>query len=329
MTDEDNATRPHEGSDSHALGKARAAIHVVAGSGPVKADRLARGLAHIRRRCGEPTQAPNLATRTGYFAGDDATRLATLDAAFRDAQARVVWAARGGYGLTRLLRRLDPAPLRERPKLLVGFSDVTALLCWAWTQAGLMGVHGPVVGQLGELPPDDLERLWTLLEGELPEPLVAGEDGQPCTTLGAGRVEGRLFPANLEILRTLIGTPWLPDLRGAIVAVEEIGERPYRLDRALTHLLESGALRGVAGVAVGQLHACVEPENGGSKGWSAEEVIEDRFGRLGVPVLTGLPFGHAPKRNAALPFGAPARLDLEGASLEILEWSPPAALSQS
>jgi muramoyltetrapeptide carboxypeptidase len=294
-------------------------VHVIAPSGPVDLDRMQRGLAHVRRRLGAPSLAANLEHRTGYFAGDDGARLGALDRALRDDAIGVIWAARGGYGATRLLARLDPSLLRERAKLFVGFSDVTALLCWAFVHAGLPGIHGPVVGQLDELAETDRERLWDLLGGELPEPLLADEH---CTVLHGGRVEGPLIAGNLEVLRSLIGTPHMPSLRGAILAIEEVGERPYRIDRALTQLIDSGALRGVAGVVVGDLHGCSEPDNGGSRGWTAQEVCEDRLARLGVPVLLGLPFGHTPGRNAALGFGVRARLDADQGALEQLEPLP-------
>ncbi len=287
-----------------------------ASSGPVHPDRLRRGLAHVRRRFGEPHLAANLERRSGYFAGDDGERLAALDHALRDDRAQLLWAARGGYGAARLLGRLDPELLRRAPKLLVGFSDITALLCWAWVHARVPSIHGPVVAQLDELPEHDRERVFDLIAGELPDPLVADERS---AALHGGRVEGTLIPANLEVLRSLIGTPHMPALDGAILALEDVGERPYRIDRALTQLLDSGSLRGVAGVAVGDLHACVEPDNGGSRGWTADEVLEDRLARLGVPVLTGLGFGHAPGRNAALGFGVRARLDADQGSLEQLE----------
>ncbi|MCA9685815.1 MAG: LD-carboxypeptidase [Myxococcales bacterium] len=295
-------------------------VHVIAPSGPLSGDWADRGLAHVRRRFGEPTLAANLRECSGYFAGDDDERLRGIETALRDDAARIVWAVRGGYGATRLLSRLDPSLLRPPgapPKILVGFSDVTALLCWAWSRARLPSIHGPVVTQLDLLPPEDLERLWDLLDGEIPPPLVA--EAPEATALHGGRVEGTLIPANLEVLRSLAGTPFMPDLRGAILALEDVGERPYRLDRALTQLLESGALRGVVGVAVGDLHGCVEPQDGGSRGWSAVEVFAERLGRLGVPLVTGFPFGHAPGRNAALPFGVRGRLDASGGTLEVLE----------
>jgi muramoyltetrapeptide carboxypeptidase len=291
-------------------------VHVIASSGPVHADRLRRGLAHVRRRFGEPTLAPNLERRTGYFAGDDAERLAALAAALADDRAQLLWAARGGYGATRLLARLDPSPLRARPKLLLGFSDVTALSCWAFVHARVPSIHGPVVAQLDELPEHDRTRLFDVIAGEVPEPLLADEHS---AALCGGRVEGPLIGGNLEVLRSLIGTPHMPSLAGAILALEEVGERPYRIDRALTQLIDSGSLRGVVGVVVGDLHACTEPDDGGSRGWTADEVFEERLARLGVPVLTGLAFGHAPGRNAALGFGVRARLDADHGYLEQLE----------
>ena len=316
-----HATSPDRGSDaridafSPGSKPEAGSVEVIAPAGPVHAQRVRRGLAHVRRELGEPTLSANLERRCGYFAGADEERLAALRRALRDDRSRVLWAARGGYGCTRLLARLEPEPLRARPKLIVGFSDLTALLCWAWTRAGAVGIHGPVIGQLDELRPEDLERLWSLLAGELPPPLFVEDEA---TSLHGGRVEGRLFVANIEVLRSLIGTPFMPELRGSILALEEVGERPYRIDRALTHLLDAGCLRGVAGVAVGDLHGCVEPEDGGSQGWTAQEVVAERLARLGVPTLIGLPFGHHPRRNAALGFGVLARLDVEQGSLEQL-----------
>lgn len=290
-----------------------ARIVVAAPSGPVPADRLADGLAVVRALgLGEISLAPNLSARAGYFAGDDDLRVAALQAALDDPGVAAVLCARGGYGLTRLLPRLDPAGLRAAPKLLVGFSDVTALLCWA-LRAGVAAVHGPVVAQLATLDPDHAARLAATLRGELPAPLVGD------AAAGHGRVVGRLVPANIEVLRSLIGTPWLPDLAGAIVALEEIGERPYRIDRALTQLLTSGAFAGVRGFAVGQLCACEEPPTGNPDSPCAAEVLRERLGSTGLPVVFGLPFGHDPKFNAALPCGTAAELDAARATLTPLE----------
>lgn len=288
-------------------------VVVVAPSGPVPELRLAEGLAVLRALgLGEISLAPNLGVRTGYFAGDDLLRRTTLQAALDDPAVTAIICARGGYGLTRLLPDLDPAGFVARPKLLVGFSDATALLCWA-LGAGVTCVHGPVVTQLAGLPHEDALRLAGLLRGEVPAALVGTE------VAGSGRAVGPLVAANLEVLRSLVGTPWLPRLAGTIVALEEIGERPYRIDRALTQLLTSGALAGVRGFAIGQLHACEEPQAGNPDSPCAQAVVRERLAALGVPVVFGLPFGHLLTRNAALPCGTQVELDADRATLTLLE----------
>ncbi|MCB9568388.1 MAG: LD-carboxypeptidase [Myxococcales bacterium] len=293
-----------------------ARIHISAPSGPVPRDRFDAGLARLQAALPADYElADNLWAQDGYFAGDDRRRLAALQAALADPSIDAIIAARGGYGLTRILGGLDPRRLRDAPKLLVGFSDHTALLAWALQRAGIASIHGPVITQLGSLEDDDLDRLLELLRGEDPAALVAEEGA----VLRGGRVQGRLIAGNLEVLRALIGTPHFPDLSGAILAIEEIGERPYRIDRALTQLMSSGALRGVRGIAVGQLIGCEEPPEGNPQSPSAHSVIVERLAVLGVPVVTGFPFGHDFKFNAALPVGVMAELLADDAALYFLE----------
>jgi muramoyltetrapeptide carboxypeptidase len=290
-------------------------IHVVAPSGPVAAERLARGIKVLRRALrADVVVADNVHEQDGYFAGSDAVRLAALHLALADAESDAIICARGGYGATRLLGALDPERLRAQPKPIVGFSDITALLCWARVRAGVASIHGPVVTQLASLPPDDIDRLVDLLEGRVPPPLTA----EPGMVIGGGTVEGPLIVGNLEVLRSLVGTRFMPSLQGAVLGLEEVGERPYRIDRALTHLLSSGALRGVRGVIVGRLDGCEEPD-GGLIGPTAAEVVVERLGTLGVPVVTGFEFGHGTSRNAALPFGGAVRLHADDCTLECLE----------
>lgn len=294
-----------------------AKIHIAAPSGPVPKERFEAGLARLKACLpdAEIELADNLWHEQGYFAGDDRTRLRNLQAALADPSVDAIIAARGGYGLGRILGNLDPAGLRRAPKILVGFSDHTALLCWALARADIASIHGPVISQLGGLDDEDLDRLLELLRGEDPATLVAEEGA----VLHGGRVQGRLVGGNLEVLRSLLGTPYFPDLRGSILALEEIGERPYRIDRCLTHLLSSGALRGVRGIVVGQLIGCHEPKSGNADSPSAHAVIVERLEGLGIPVVTGFPFGHDFSRNAALPHGAMVELLADAAALYFLE----------
>jgi len=290
-------------------------VRVIAPSGPVAVERFERGLKVLRRRIDlEVIHAENLLEQDGYFAGTDAQRLRATHDAFADPEAVAVLCARGGYGATRLLPALDPERLRAAPKPIVGFSDITALLCFAWSRAGVVGIHGPVITQLSALADEDVDRLVDMLRGEVPAPLVADQG----TALHGGTVEGPLVAGNIEVLRSLVGTRFLPSLAGTILALEEVGERPYRIDRALTHLLQSGALRGVRGILVGQLHECEEPATG-NLGPSAAAVVHERLATLGIPVVTGFSFGHDSHRNTALPFGTMVRLAADQCTLEMLE----------
>jgi muramoyltetrapeptide carboxypeptidase len=264
------------------------------------------GLQVLRGRWGLRTRIrDDITARAGYLAGDDTRRLGEWDEAVADEEATAIFCARGGYGAMRLLPSIDPAPLLARPKLVIGFSDITALHAHL-NRAGLVTVHGPVVTQLGRAPGDALDHLWALLAGqpagpgawEVPPPgrgLSGGATSVP------GRASGRLLGGSLTMLAHLCGTPYLPSLRGAILAIEDVGERPYRLDRYLTQLRLAGALDGLAGVAVGQLTSCDDGDR------SAAGTVRHLLAELEVPVAEGFPFGHE-DRNLALPLGARATL---------------------
>jgi muramoyltetrapeptide carboxypeptidase len=274
----------------------------------VARDRFAAGAAILGARY-RLVHSERIFARTGYLAGSDDERLAELEAALADPSTKAVVCARGGYGLTRILGRLGDAPLRRAPKPIVGFSDVTALHAFA-ARAGVASIHGPVVGQLGELPFDDADALFALLESAEPPPPLDG-----LRALHPGAADGRLMGGNLEVLSRLAGTALQPDLRGAVLLLEDVGERPYRMDRSLTQLELAGALEGVAGVVLGDFVSCAERDGSPP---SAEEVLVERLGRRGVPILSGAPVGHG-ARNRALPLGARVRLDAAAGALVFLE----------
>jgi muramoyltetrapeptide carboxypeptidase len=252
-----------------------------------------------------------LFSRDGYLAGSDTRRAAELNRYLRDPQVKAIVCARGGYGLLRILPLLDSDALRSRPLPIVGFSDVTALLAWAHVTAGVRSIHGPVVTQLGELPASDPQALVRLLE----EPAPTGPWYRELKAVVPGRARGPLLGGNLEVLSRLVGTRYLPRLQGAILVLEEVGERPYRIDRTLTQLLLAGVLDGVAGVIVGRLEKCDEPDGTAP---TALEVVRERLAPLGVPFCVGAPVGHG-ERNKPFPFGAPALLDATAGTLELAE----------
>jgi muramoyltetrapeptide carboxypeptidase len=286
-------------------------VRVVAPAGPVPREGFAAGAEILGRRY-HLRHDEALFSREGFLAGSDERRLGELLAAFADPDARAVVLARGGYGLLRILPFLDPAVLRGRPLPIVGFSDGTALLAYA-ARAGVAAVHGPVVTQLGQLPARDHEALFRLLEEPAPGAVLTGLD-----ELVPGRVRGPLLGGNLEVFSRLVGTPYLPDLAGAILFIEDLGERPYRVDRLVTFLDLAGVFGAVAGVVVGDFSSCVEPEPTRASSPTASEVLAERLGRLAIPVAMGGLFGHG-TRNLALPHGCLCELDTRKGALFCLE----------
>jgi muramoyltetrapeptide carboxypeptidase len=281
------------------------AVRVVAPSSPFDPAALERGLAVLSGRLGlRPRMRADLVARRGYLAGDDGRRAEEWREAAADAEATAIFCARGGYGAMRLLPTLDPAPLLARPKALVGFSDVTALHA-ALNRAGLATVHGPVLTQLGRAPEDAVRQLEAVLFGA-PRPDAWGVPAPgagivAAQTVRPGRVSGPLLGGTLTLLAHLAGTPFAPPLDGAILLLEDVGEKPYRIDRCLTQLRLSGALDRVAGIAVGRLTACDDA------GVLAADVVREAALAAGVPAIEGLPVGHD-DANLAVPLGARATL---------------------
>ncbi len=246
--------------------------------------------------------ADGVLTRGGFLAGDDDRRAAELDGYLRDPEVRAIFVARGGYGSMRLLERLDAGALRADPKWIVGFSDITALLSWALARAGVCSMHGPVVTQLGELPAGDAEALFAALEDPAAAPSLGAL--QPVGAPG-GPIEGRLVGGNLALVAHLAGTPYLPALAGAVLLLEDVGERPYAVDRYLTGLHLAGALDGVRGVLLGDFTGCEETR--GPPDPDVWAVLDERLARFGIPGRRGAPVGHG-ARNLSLVIGGSIRL---------------------
>jgi len=294
-------------------------LGICAPAGPVKPERLRAGLARLgdafRLELAPSLTAPREAGVPSYLAASDDTRAAELSALFANPDVRAIILARGGYGLMRILSRIDPDLVRKDPKPIVGFSDATALLAWAY-QAGVRGIHGPMIAQLGDLGGGDVAHLIALLT----EPTAPGLRPWSLTAHGHGVYRGPLFAANLTLASVLIGTPWQLPLDGAIALFEDVGEKPYALDRYLTQMLLTGQLAMPAAVVIGDLTGCSPPNpvDGEPAPTDALTVILERLRAAGSPVGVGAPIGHG-NRNEAVPFGALSILDLDRGTLEITE----------
>lgn len=279
-----------------------ARIRLVAPASPFDRDEFERGVVALRARY-EVSFDPAIVERAGYFAGTDARRSRELLGAIDDDAVDAIVAVRGGYGASRLLAALEPERLARNPKLLIGFSDVTALHA-LWARSGLGSIHGPMVAGLGRAGPAQIERWQRTVEGALPPQL------NQLHALAPGRARGPLLGGNLAVLTALIGTPYLPDLAGCVLFLEDIGERPYRIDRMLTTWLQAGLLHQPAAIALGAFSDAAP----GSDGVTVADVLQERLGALGVPVLSGLPAGHVDD-NLELPFGAYVELDAGAGTL--------------
>jgi muramoyltetrapeptide carboxypeptidase len=251
-----------------------------------------------------------LRRRRGELAGTDEERAADLAWALGDPDVRAVWFARGGYGVTRILDRVDYRVLARRPRVLLGFSDLTALFAPVVRRASVPAFYGPVVADLrrpGRFDARSLDRV-------LAEPASATTHRLPARgILVPGRARGPLIGGCLSLLQALVGTPFEPDYRNAVLFFEEIGEAAYRVDRMLTHLRTAGRLDQVAGVVVGHMVDCGPHRRGGRP---LRQVLREALADLGVPVVTGLPAGHGP-RTLTLPLGFTATLDTAARSLRL------------
>jgi muramoyltetrapeptide carboxypeptidase len=281
-------------------------VAVAAPGGVFDRAAFTRGAEFIAARGYRVTWRANITTRSGYFAGDDERRAAELNSWLRDPEVKAILFARGGYGTSRIVDRLDFAALRRHPKAIAGFSDLTVLLLAATQRAGIAAFHGPMVAGTGKGKDGerDMARLLALLAGR-PGPRTH----RGLRAVRPGRARAAVTGGNLSLLAHSIGTPFQVASRGRILFVEEIGEAPYRIDRMVRQLQLAGVFRGVAGVVLGQFPDIKPADRRAVNGLFAEAL-----GNRTVPVVSGLAAGHAAP-NRALPFGVTATLDADAGTL--------------
>jgi muramoyltetrapeptide carboxypeptidase len=283
----------------------RDSVHVVAPAGPFDRPSFDIGLGLISRRYA-PSLRADLFDAWRYLAGSDSRRSQELAHALTDRDARAIFCARGGYGCMRLLPSL---PLADAaPSALVGFSDVTALHL-ALQALGRVSIHGPVLTHLAIQPPEVHDALFRLLESPEPPPPLHGTDSYV-----PGSVEGPLLGGNLAVFSRLLGTPYMPALDGAVLLLEDIGERPYRLDRMWTHLKLAGVFSRVRGIVLGGFTLCEEKD----ADYGSADVLRSLAEETGLPCAAGFPIGHATP-NFPVALGTRVRLDASAARLTFLE----------
>jgi muramoyltetrapeptide carboxypeptidase len=268
---------------------------------------LKRGLDALRKMGLDVRVGQHALAREGYLAGNDEQRLGDLLELFDDPEVRAIWFARGGYGTARLLDRIPWKRLQSKRKTLIGYSDLTALFAAALPRWGGVCLYAPVVTELGNPELFHAGSLRGSLAGRPPE-LNIKKSG----VLRHGRARGPLMGGNLSVLVHLSGTLFFPDLRGAVLFLEETGEEVYRIDRMFTQLRLAGALNGVAAVLLGAIDT--PPRRRFPPQRPLRDVVEETFGPLGVPVVGGLAAGHV-KRKRTLPLGAETIVDTHAGTI--------------
>ena len=280
-------------------------VAVVAPASPFDRASFEAGLEIIGRRY-QVHHGPGLLARHRYLAGTDERRLGELASALADTDARAIFCARGGYGMMRLLPGLEG--IAVAPKPVIGFSDITALHQSLQRQR-LVSIHGPVITQLSRLDSHAHARLFELLESAAPASDLAGLE-----TYVDGTAEGPLLGGNLSVLTRLLGTPFLAPLEGAVLLLEDVGERPYRLDRMWTHLALAGVFRQVRGIVLGDFSGCEDKD----ADYSSAQVLRELAIQAGLPCAAGFPIGHG-ARNQPVPLGTRVRLEAGARRLTFLE----------
>jgi muramoyltetrapeptide carboxypeptidase len=280
-------------------------VGILAPSSPVEQSEISEGLRLLTSFPLKVRQGGHLFDRVRYLAGSDYDRVSDLHEMFSDPEVKAVFCARGGYGSARLLREIDFPLIRNNPKIFVGFSDLTTLLIALYKECGLVTIHGPTITSLPH------EKNWEHLSRLITTSQKLQVSFRQGGVINQGKARGTLLGGNLATLCSLLDTPYLPTFKGTILFLEEKGESPYRLDRMLTQLILSHRLNGLAGLVIGQMVDCGNQEE-------VSSLLNERLGKLPVPIVTGLPFGHGGE-NIALPLGLPALLDTERMVLEIEE----------
>lgn len=283
-------------------------IAIVAPSAALADDSAQKGLEYIRSLGYKIKLSRSVTAHAGYLAGSDELRASDINSAFADDEVNAILCLRGGYGATRLLPLLDYETIAAHPKLFVGFSDITALHTVFLQRCGFSSIHGTMVMSIGrgasEYTKQELSR--GLTQPFAPHTLALPENCQP-ETLVPGQAEGPLYGTNMMLLTTLLGTPYALDGTGGILALEEVGEEAYAIDRMLCQLEESGLIERIKGLAFGEFYHC-GPNEDADYEWTVKEVITAYAKKWGKPAVWGLPFGHG-KDNAWLPLGQNVRLD--------------------
>ncbi len=292
-------------------------IGLITPGSPVPPEKIEQSIITCQKLGLQPVLGKNIHESTGYLAGTDEQRLGDLHSMFSNPDIKGIWCIRGGYGCTRLLPAIDYDLIRQNPKILIGYSDITALHLAIGKICRLVTYHGPVSSSKPTSYTIDMLKKTVLNEDASALSIHSTpEAADQIKVIRPGSVNGTVTGGNLSLLSAMAGTRWSPDFSGRIVCIEDIGEKPYRIDRMLVQLFQSTDLSKAAGIILGQFTDCEAKPN--EKSFTLEQTLRYQFRDFNGPVLYGFSFGHIDDQ-CTLPFGISSRFDTDEKILHLLE----------
>lgn len=299
-------------------------VGLICPASPINEDRLKKAVANMESLGLIPVPGKNIMNQNGYLAGKDIERLQDLHDMYRDPSIKAIWCIRGGYGATHLLPYIDYSLIDANPKLLIGYSDITAFHNALFTKLKLHSLHGPVGSS--DFTPYTTEQLKKVIfgtAGDWVEVKTCDDNDLEFSTNGKttferfvihpGKGEGILIGGNLSLLSAMCGTPYFKIKRDTILFIEDVEEAPYRIDRMLTQLLQAIDIHHVKGILLGVFEGCERKEP--TISFSLKEVMMDRLSRLQIPCMYGFSFGHI-SNQCTIPFGTKGKMDTDAFTLQ-------------
>lgn len=288
-------------------------------SAPSAEEKISKGIRYLEDLGYRVKVAENARAKHGYLAGTDAQRIADLNGMLRDPQVKAIFALRGGYGTPRLLPFVDYAAVRRQPKILVGYSDLTGLQMALYRKTGLVTFSGPMPAVEFWKPQDasSEEHFWRVVTSTKRVGKLLNPADAPLRTIHAGVQEGPLLGGNLSLIVSSLGTPYTPTYRGAVLALEDIDEEPYRLDRMFTHLRNAGILKNLHGLLMGHCTGWM-PSDPTKPMLKLDEMLAEVYPWVKAPTVENFQYGHIPCK-VTLPLGLLTRVDSKRREITVLE----------
>jgi len=288
-------------------------------SSPDNLEKIENGVKYLEKKGFRVEIGENVGKQHGYLAGSDKERLSDFHSMFKNKYVKAIFSVRGGYGSGRLLDKIDYTIIKKNPKILVGYSDITALQMAIYKKTGLVSFAGPMVASdfSGSINKYAEENFWNILTKARKIGKLYNPRDEKFYCLKSGRAEGPILGGNLAVLMSLMGTSYMPVLKNCILMIEDIGEEPYRIDRFLNQLRLANTFEHINGIILGRFVDCFEKDKS-KESITLNEVMEHYLSKVKIPVLYSFSHGHI-KENLTIPFGINCKFNSSRGIVEFTE----------